>query len=105
MKMASSQSKERPPYNGQLDYGEFEYGGHQIGLRLPKEVWGYIRQVGGEGLHMVPGGGRILRNTVSGVDGLHPAPGRGPVWDSGVPEQHFRRIPARISGNQGRCPE
>lgn len=46
MKMASSQPKERPPYNGQLDYGEFEYGGHRIGLRLPKEVWGYIRQVG-----------------------------------------------------------
>lgn len=41
-----SQSNERPPYNGHLEYGEFEYGGHQISLRLPKEVWDYIKQVG-----------------------------------------------------------
>lgn len=44
--MGLSQSNRRPPYNGQLEYWEFEYGGHQIGLRLPKEVWDYIRQVG-----------------------------------------------------------
>lgn len=41
-----SQSNKRPPYNGLLEYGEFEYGGHKVSLRLPKDVWDYIKQVG-----------------------------------------------------------
>lgn len=39
-------SNKRPSYNGQLEYWEFKYEGHQVGLRLPKEVWDHIKQVG-----------------------------------------------------------
>ena len=36
-----------PPYNGILDGGELQYGGHKITLRLPKEVWRCIEDYGG----------------------------------------------------------